>query len=91
MEKVWSFGLACATVVMAVATALLGITLPAMWAMSKDIGTLTAKADAAEKRLESLDTKADPTLKRIEGVDFRLAQRESDPAALVAQAGFREQ
>ena len=100
MEKVWSFVLAGATVVMTVATVLLGIALPSMWGLSKDIGLLTGKVEEftkrvderyqqVYKRLEWLDTKADSTIKRIEAVDLRLAQRDSDPAALVAQAGFR--
>lgn len=96
MDKGWTYVAAAMTVVMGIATVLLGITVPTIWGMSKDIGKLEARFDGFEKRsdavdrkLDSIDSKVEAIGRRVDGIDGRLAQRETDPASLVAQSGLR--
>lgn len=96
MDRVFTIVLGAASLVMAAATALLAVAIPAMWTMAGDIGTLKGQApetarrfDALDKRMDSFDTKLDAVLKRVEGIDTRMAQNETDPARLLAQAGLR--
>jgi hypothetical protein len=98
MDRVPAYVLSGLTVVLAVATVLMGLTVPAMWSMSSDVGAIKARVeqfekrfDAVEKRFDSLDAKVDSIGRRVDGIDTRLAARDTDPGTMLAASGLRPQ
>lgn len=96
MDRIPTYLLTTVTAVMAVATALLGLTVPSLWSMAGDLGGIKARLDVVDRRLQEADKRAqerdiklDSIGKRVDGIDARLVQRDSDPANLIAQSGLR--
>lgn len=96
MERATTIVTGAAALVMAVATAFLGFTIPGIWALESDMGGVKVRLEEYSKRFENfdkkldgMDTKLDTISKRVDGIDGRLAARDTDPASLVAQSGLR--
>jgi hypothetical protein len=96
MERTWTILQAAVTVVMTVATAVLGFTLPAIWGMAGDIGGLKARADEfsgkfvqVQAKLDGIEGKIDAIARKADGIEVYLTRRDTDPNALLAQAGLR--
>lgn len=89
MERASALVLTIMTAVLGVATAIMAITVPSLWSMAGDLGAIKARVEQFDKRFDALDSKLESVAKRTDGIDARLAQRDTDPAVLVAQSGLR--
>lgn len=79
MDRVPAYLLTLVTAVMAVATALMGLTVPSLWSMAGDLGGIKARLEVVDRRLgefdkrfQEFDGKLEAIVRRLDGIDMRL-------------------